>query len=182
MRRARRRPPPRQPVAYRASTTLWARATVSIKAMDELCEQARLESGLPANEADMHIERKTTNDGFLATRVVVSKKGGAINKLEVVLIISNYDDPTIWPLCVRVPWDTCALTEHSKPTADTDAFDKSRDTGQPPADIDAAQDAGTNTYTHTHQETGSPHTSLTHTAHTHTYKALGTQKGSPLTR
>jgi len=143
MRRARRRPPPRQPVAYRASTTLWARATVSIKAMDELCEQARLESGLPANEADMHIERKTTNDGFLATRVVVSKKGGAINKLEVVLIISNYDDPTIWPLCVRVPWDTCALTEHSKPTADTDAFDKSRDTGQPPADIDAAQDAGT---------------------------------------
>ncbi len=27
-------------------------------------------------------------------------------------------------------------------------YDKSWDTGQPPADIDAAQDAGTNTYTH----------------------------------
>ena len=47
------------------------------------------------------------------------------------------------------------------PTSHRDR-DKSWDTGQPPADIDAAQDAGTNTYTHTPGD-GRP----THSTHTH---------------
>ncbi len=74
-----------------AASTLWARATICSKAAVQLCEQARLESGVPADDADIKTEHKRTKDGFLATRVVVSKQGGALNKLEVVHIMSNYD-------------------------------------------------------------------------------------------
>jgi hypothetical protein len=116
---------------------------------------------------------------------------GALNKLEVVHIMSNYDDPTIWLESTR---DTNAFTVHitpretlkrwdtGPPTADTDAFDqswdtrqlpadidathdKSWDTRQPPADSDAAQDAGNNT--HTHPPGDGRHTHSTPTHHTH---------------
>jgi hypothetical protein len=153
-----------------AASTLWARATICSKAAVQLCEQARLESGVPADDADIQTEHKRTKDGFLATRVVVSKQGGALNKLEVVHIMSNYDvfgssrdgasneDPTIWLESTR---DTKTFTVHitprtplkrwdtGPPTADTDALDKSWDSGQPPDNIDASQDAAANN-THTH--------------------------------
>ena len=51
------------------------------------------------------------------------------------------------------------------------------DAGPPPADIDAAQDAGTNTYTHPPGD-GRP----THTSHTHTRRKLGKRQRGPYTR
>jgi hypothetical protein len=49
--------------------------------------------------------------------------------------------------------------------------DKNWDTGPPPADIDAAQDAGTNTYTHTPGDKRLTYFTHTHVTYTHTEEA-----------
>ncbi len=59
-------------------------------------------SGLSANESDILVEQKTTNDGRLDMRVIVRKLVEG-HKFEVVHIISKDDNPTKWDMnaCVR---------------------------------------------------------------------------------
>jgi hypothetical protein len=52
-------------------------------------------SGLPADESDILVEQKTTNNGSLAMRIIVRKRVQGHN-FEVVHIICKDDDPTNW--------------------------------------------------------------------------------------
>ena len=86
---------------------MWARATTHDDvyggearaarswAQRGLCYLARLVSGLSADELDILVEQKTTNNGSLAMRIIVHKRVQGHN-FEVVHIICKDDDPTNW--------------------------------------------------------------------------------------
>jgi hypothetical protein len=159
---------------YYSSDPQWAMIRRRHEAIRKLVEQARQESGMHGNESLVYVVAAAGIIPILGRVIIKNNKG------EVAYIMSNEGHPTQWvsvnpdmgtrdggeyetttqsnqdidaPTVHSKPWARRKSWDAGPPPADTDASDKTRATGQPTADIDAAPTHSTHAHiTHTHMQ------------------------------